>query len=275
MCFLKNIFRIYGLFGVFPLTLESNSVIRNIHLMFYFISTFTGIICIPFEFKTLVGIFGIEVQDFLIYPVTQLLCISINLICTYGLFKKRESWRHFFDMIDNLNTKFSIDIKFGQPMKLGSFLLTTILMYYCEFVLRRGQTITFVTIVTYFFWSSSYVKSIGVTITIWAISKMLTAYYSQLCINVLKTFSYKRCKSKCICEKLIYIKENINLLHEVVTHINGLMGKMLFVLLAYAFLSILSFFNFIIFLTKSNNASELFGISFTSVILCMELVVST
>lgn len=273
--FLKVIFKVCGFLGIFPL--EANSFLRNVHLLYHFIFNLTAIICITFEFiKLSEREDGMEIQDILTYSASSGIFILLILVCTHDLFKKRKAWRLFFNIVENLNADHTIDIKLAEhAIKLCFILLLIFLIHINELWYTRPKNITFTNTMSCFGWISIYLETLGITVIIWKTSNIINSYYSHLCNMIQKTLSDKLLTTTCLTKKLIKIQENLSLLHQAVTHINTAMGKMIFVVLASTFLSILSVVNFILYLILSNTLSQLFAVYISSIIMCTELTVST
>lgn len=272
MLFLKKFFRICGFLGIFPL--DCNSLMRSAHLIFIVIFNIIGIMFACYEFKESTKLLKIELLETVILALTYSQFILLNIICMYGIFKNKKSWKQFFDILDKLNT--GILTKPKSKHDTIKFMFILLLIFIIQFtqiiwyIINRG--LTFSNLMTAFFWISTFLESFSVTVVIWKLSNIFTSHY-YLLGNLIKASFSENCFKTATSTELLKIQINLFLLHRAVLLINNIMGKMICVLLTATFIILINFFNFVLFFLKTNN--EFSGNSIIDVLLCLELIVST
>lgn len=269
----KIIFKLCGVLGIVPL--ETNSYVRNIHLFLFLTLNLIGFVRTPFEVIKIIEIFEITIQESLMSGISQVLLFLLNFLSIYGIFKKKDSWNKFFNIMDKLSADVSTKTNTGpETFIIIIFFKLIILSHFLNMWLLLGETLTFVDSLCFCQWIWSYLQCFGVTVTMWKISKILSLRYAYIINVITLAFSEKKLNTKDFSTKLFQIKEYLHLLNGAVILVNSIMGKMLFIMIASAFLNTLSFVNFSIFLFKTNKFYEETGLSLISLLISSEIAVS-
>lgn len=271
--FLKIVFKTCGIFGIFPL--ETKSFLRKMHLIFYLIFNLIGIICKPIGLIKLSEKLEMETQEIALLAPTCGAFILLNIWCFYGIYKKNESWIKFFIILDKLSIGF---ITKSKPMqdtfKIIYFLFLTIFFLILQFQALVKVALTLIQVMGFFLWISTFINSFGVTVVIWLISKILSTRYAHVCNLIETSFRMKRFETTIFSNKLVKIKRSLYVLHKAIILLNNLIGQILFAVFLATFSYLITVFNNVIFIFKSDRSSEFLDVFIPSVLQSLLLTVS-
>lgn len=239
---IKLIFRIAGIFGIFPL--QTNFVLKVIHLTGYIILNLIGFICITFELNNVLAQYDTPLTQLILLNIAVSMTIYNHLICIYGLFNGEKLWNQFFKVLNILEEKYYLKRRTGTRFIKLSILaiLTTAAQFYETCLVFPKISLTSVLAIL----ASNLVFNdiLFTTLTLWEVGNVLFRRYTHLTKIICKIFSNKQQNISSFRITLTDIETNLRLLHRAVTIINSIMGKLLFILFGITFLYTLTSFIF-------------------------------
>lgn len=121
------------------------------------------------------------------YGIFQSHLTYINILCIYGItIKKKKSWKQLLKIIDKLNTGVMRNSKSTYDLcKLISIIPLILCINLSQLWYLTNRELTFINVLSTFMWILAQLKSLGVLISLWKISNIITKRYSLLS-NIIK-----------------------------------------------------------------------------------------
>ncbi|CAG9856444.1 unnamed protein product [Phyllotreta striolata] len=245
---LKGLYKVLCALGIFPMV--EKSPVRNAQLVVFSVFNVVNLVYVPWEFAKTIGFLNATIKEILAFATNQGILTLLNLICFYGIVTKRKSWKLFFELLDELSRgEYSRDVRVAKKVAVYSvILLITLLIYVCEFILLPSA----VQINVYFvMWIFNYIQALSIVLFAIEALEIFKNRYITLNLNITDIFYSKTLNQTQLNSNLQNVKNTIIRLHQNLKLLGEILGKMVFVMFVWTFITILMFFNLFLFISQN------------------------